>query len=40
MHKNSELNRVADDLVVTMDYILTVDGEIVDSSEEIGRAHV
>ena len=36
MHKNSELNRVADDLVVTMDYILTVDGEIVDSSEEDG----
>lgn len=34
MHKNSELKRVADDLVVTMDYILTVDGEIVDSSEE------
>ncbi len=27
---------VADDLVVTMDYILTVDGEIVDSSEEDG----
>ena len=36
MHKNSELNRVADDLVVTMDYSLTVDGEIVDSSEEDG----
>jgi len=36
MHKNSELNRVADDLVVTMDYILTVNGEIVDSSEEDG----
>ena len=36
MPKNSELNRVADDLVVTMDYILTVDSEIVDSSEEDG----
>ena len=36
MTENSELTRVADDLVVTMDYTLTVDGEIVDSSEEEG----
>ena len=36
MTDNNELNLVADDLVVTMDYSLTVDGEIVDSSEEDG----
>jgi FKBP-type peptidyl-prolyl cis-trans isomerase SlyD len=34
MTENNELTLVADDLVVTMDYTLTVDGEIVDSSEE------
>ena len=36
MTKNNELALVADDLVVTMDYTLTVDGQIVDSSEEDG----
>ena len=36
MAENGELALVADDLVVTMDYTLTVDGEIVDSSEEDG----
>ena len=36
MTENDELTLVADDLVVTMDYVLTVDGEIVDSSEEDG----
>jgi len=36
MSENSELTHVADDLVVTMDYSLTVEGEIVDSSEEDG----
>ena len=36
MNENNELTLVADDLVVTMDYTLTVDGEIVDSSEEEG----
>jgi FKBP-type peptidyl-prolyl cis-trans isomerase SlyD len=36
MSENSELTQVADDLVVTMDYSLTVDGEIVDSSEDDG----
>jgi FKBP-type peptidyl-prolyl cis-trans isomerase SlyD len=36
MAEKHELTQVADDLVVTMDYRLTVDGEIVDSSEEDG----
>ncbi len=36
MTENNELILVADDLVVTMEYTLTVDGEIVDSSEEDG----
>lgn len=36
MSENSEMTQVADDLVVTMDYSLTVDGEIVDSSEDDG----
>jgi FKBP-type peptidyl-prolyl cis-trans isomerase SlyD len=36
MSENIELTHVADDLVVSMDYSLTVDGEIVDSSEEDG----
>jgi len=36
MTENSELTQVADDLVVTLEYTLTVDGEIVDSSEEDG----
>jgi FKBP-type peptidyl-prolyl cis-trans isomerase SlyD len=36
MSEKNELTLVADDLVVTMDYALTVDGEIVDSSEEDG----
>jgi FKBP-type peptidyl-prolyl cis-trans isomerase SlyD len=34
MSEKSELTHVVDDLVVTMDYTLTVDGEIVDSSEQ------
>ena len=32
MSENTKLSQVTDDLVVTMDYTLTVDGEIVDSS--------
>jgi len=36
MSENSEMTQVADDLVVTMGYSLTVDGEIVDSSEDDG----
>ena len=36
MTEKSEPNLVADDVVVTMEYILTVDGEIVDSSKEDG----
>ena len=36
MTENSEPTLVADDLVVSMDYTLTVDGKIVDSSEEDG----
>ena len=36
MAENNKLTEVTDDLVVTMDYTLTVDGEIVDSSEEDG----
>jgi FKBP-type peptidyl-prolyl cis-trans isomerase SlyD len=36
MTENEELILVADDLVVTMDYTLTVDNEIVDSSEQDG----
>jgi FKBP-type peptidyl-prolyl cis-trans isomerase SlyD len=34
MSKSKELTQVADDLVVSMNYTLTVDGEIVDSSKE------
>jgi len=36
MSENNELTLVADDLVVIMDYKLTVDGEVVDSSEDEG----
>ena len=36
MTESNKLTQVADDLVVTMDYSLTVDGEIVDSSEQDG----
>lgn len=36
MSEKSNPRQVADDLVVTMDYTLTVDGETVDSSEEDG----
>ncbi len=36
MAEDKDLKLVADDIVVTMDYTLTVDGEIVDSSEEDG----
>jgi FKBP-type peptidyl-prolyl cis-trans isomerase SlyD len=36
MTDNNELALVADDLVVTLDYTLTVDGEVVDSSDEEG----
>jgi FKBP-type peptidyl-prolyl cis-trans isomerase SlyD len=36
MSKNSELTLVADGLVVSMDYTLTVDDEVVDSSTEDG----
>jgi len=36
MTENNKLMQVADDIVVTMDYTLTVEGEIVDSSEEDG----
>jgi FKBP-type peptidyl-prolyl cis-trans isomerase SlyD len=32
----SELNKVAKDVVVSLEYTLTVDGEVVDSSEENG----
>lgn len=34
MSENSEPKIVADDVVVTMEYTLTVDGEVVDSSED------
>ena len=36
MTDSNELIQVADDIVVTMDYTLTVDGEIVDSSADEG----
>ena len=36
MDKDKDLKLVAVDLVVTMDYVLTVDGEVWDSSEEEG----
>jgi FKBP-type peptidyl-prolyl cis-trans isomerase SlyD len=36
MAEKEELTLVADDLVVTMDYVLTVNGEVYDSSEEDG----
>ncbi|HBX71154.1 MAG TPA: peptidylprolyl isomerase [Chloroflexi bacterium] len=36
MTESNELTLVADDVVVSMEYTLTVDGEIVDSSEEEG----
>ena len=36
MTSKEELTHIADDVVVTMDYVLTVDGEIVDSSDEEG----
>lgn len=36
MTKKNKLDRVADDVVVTLDYTLTVDGEIVDSSKDDG----
>ena len=36
MTTEEKLTQVADDLVVTIDYTLTVDGEIIDSSKEEG----
>ena len=36
MSAQSELNKVAKDVVVSLEYTLTVDGEVVDSSEENG----
>ena len=36
MPKEDKPGEVADDLVVTIDYTLTVDGEVLDSSEEEG----
>lgn len=36
MAKDEKITQVADDIVVTIDYSLTVDGEILDSSEEEG----
>jgi FKBP-type peptidyl-prolyl cis-trans isomerase SlyD len=36
MTENKELSQVADDLVVTLDYVLTVDGRTIDSSKETG----
>jgi FKBP-type peptidyl-prolyl cis-trans isomerase SlyD len=36
MAKNEKITQVADDVVVTIDYTLTVDGEVLDSSEEEG----
>jgi len=36
MIEKSKLNQVADDVVVTLEYTLTVDGEIVDSTKEDG----
>jgi FKBP-type peptidyl-prolyl cis-trans isomerase SlyD len=36
MSENKTPQRIVDDVVVTMDYTLTVDGEVVDSSEEEG----
>lgn len=36
MTSEEKISQVADDLVVTIDYKLTVDGEVVDSSEEEG----
>jgi FKBP-type peptidyl-prolyl cis-trans isomerase SlyD len=36
MSENNELTQVADNLVVTMDYTLTVEDKIIDSSKENG----
>lgn len=36
LNTQSKLSKVAKDLVVSLDYTLTVDGEVVDSSEENG----
>jgi FKBP-type peptidyl-prolyl cis-trans isomerase SlyD len=36
MSKNTELTQVAENLMVTLDYTLTVDDQIVDSSEKNG----
>lgn len=36
MTENNELTQVADDLVVTLDYTLTIDEQIIDSSKENG----
>ena len=36
MNSQSEFTKVAKDLVVSLEYTLTVDGEIIDSSEENG----
>lgn len=36
MAKDEKITQIADDVVVTIDYTLTVDGEILDSSEEEG----
>ena len=39
MTENNELTQVADDLVVTLDYALTVGNQIIDSSKEHGPIH-
>lgn len=36
MAKDEKITQIADDVVVTIDYTLTVDGEVLDSSEEEG----
>lgn len=36
LNAQSDITKVAKDLVVSMDYTLTVDGEVIDSSEENG----
>ena len=36
MSTNTEITQVTDDLVVTLDYTLTVDSQIIDSSKENG----
>jgi len=39
MSEENELTQVADDLVVTMDYTLTVEDKIIDSSKKNGPLH-